>query len=364
MAPVSLIDLSPEQYAQTVAGNVYLRALYHIGRHASQFGVRPADFYLELAASVRSLCLSHTAAFGQTPDYFGQDVPHNELTESLLLAIAENDSTTRMRIRDDLNGYLGEAAAFWQLSRRLAVYRKTCAELPREEAIGLVIDGAENDYVSRVDPDSLHVKEERLSLVARERYFKESGTKLALETLTEHPNIRSMINIGARIDPTSYFLARKFADRKFMSFDFQHNLREQNQTAFTTLPENMFFGSGYGLDALRAGLRADSVFLMATSVLFTVQEAEQYFKYFAQNGIGTVIINESWATPIEGYDCGLVVRPEDVPVCEPFLGGTVLNAHHNYLHHLEQAGYTIVSSRIIDDHFGSWYNIAQIVARL
>ena len=103
---------------------------------------------------------------------------------------------------------------------------------------------------------------------------------------------------------------------------------------------------------------------MATSVLFTVNELETYFKLMARNGVKKVIISESWASPIEGFDCGMIVRPEEVDTDKPFLGGTVLNAQHNYIDLLERAGYVVKESRIIDDHFGGWYNIVQIVAEL
>lgn len=357
------IRVTPRQYVQTVAGNFALKVTLHLGYHAAHYGRRTVDFYIRLANETIDMCRQHSMPFTGLPAFLS-DADLGALQRDAMLAVAEIGASLCDRLRTDTDGFLTEAADFWRNSQEFRDYRHTATRLPEKDIVDLIIDSSDGEYVSRIDSDSLKIDQRRFELPDSDRYFKESGTKLVFETLEDDENIHCLMNIGSRIDPTLYFCAKKFPDRKFLGFDFQHNLRRQNEVAFGEIPENLFFASGYALEALDRGLKVDAVFFMATSVLFTVSELSSYLDLMRRNGVRKVIISESWASPIDGYDCGAIIRPEEVPLERPFLGGTILNAQQNYIAQLEQAGYKVERSAIIDDHFGGWYNILQTVATL
>lgn len=360
--PITQINISPKNYIHTVAGNIALKIKYHVGKHASQYGTRSPNFYLQLAEDTKNLCIANSAPFARRPEALPDTTDLTALREDAVLSICEVVASTKASIVDSFDNYMAEAYDYWRNSQEFREKRHSQAGLSEKDIVGLLTFSSESEFVGRIDPQSLHIQKNRFDVADADRYFKESGTKLVYETLKSDPEIRSLLNIGGRIDPTLYFTANEFPDRKFLSFDFQHNLRAQNLLAYGQLPSNLHFGSGYALEALRQGLSADAAFFMATSVLFTARELEEYASLFARNGFKKIIVSEGWATPIEGYDCGTIIRPEENDPKKPYLGGTVLNAHHNYVDIFREAGYEIERSSIIDSHFGDWYNIVQVVA--
>ena len=361
MRNITSIEMDAQQYPYIVANNLAVKIKYHIGQHASTFGPRSLDFYLQLAEAVKDLALLNSQPFTTMPAFI-TGVDPLELQRSTLIISMELYAHLRADITNNLDDYIDQAHKLWQNAKKWREYRQVSSNMSQQEIAAIFLNYSKSEFIERIDPHSLFIDPERFNLPSSERYLKESGTKLVYETIKDDTSIESLLNIGARIDPTMYFLAKEFPKRKFLSFDFQFNLRFQNQCAFGELPGNLFFGCGYALDALAKGLRADAVFMMATSVLFAVRELENYFTWFARNNVKKIILNESWVSPIEGYDCGLIVKPEDIPPESPYIGGTYVNSHHNYINALERTGYEVEKSSIINDYLGANYNILQIVA--
>ena len=124
----------------------------------------------------------------------------------------------------------------------------------------------------------------------------------------------------------------------------------ENEAAFGDIPANWDFISGYALDLFEGGLRADAVFMMATSVLFGVEELRAYVAAFGKAGVRAVVLSESWASPLHEWDLARILTPEEIDPETPYIGGSMLNAHHNYPRHLEAGGYRVPHSAIIDDY--------------
>lgn len=356
------ISVTQKQHCQTVAGNFYLGVLFHIGLHRSQYGTRSIYYYSSLVDMIASKCCENSDIFRGLPERFGWGSVSSSM--DAILAIGESVAEIKHRMSEDLDGLLFQAVTFWENAKELGSQRKQLERLAESQIIDMTIDSSDNEYAARVNPESLRINKARFSMSSVELYFKESGTKLLYETLIKQSDIKSVINVGCRIDSTLYFCANEFPERTFLGVDFQHNLRHQNRIAFGSLPSNLHFASGYALEMFEEGLSADAVFFMATSVLFSVNELRSYLAALAKNKTKTVIISESWASPVEGYNYGKLICPEEVDVNTPYFGGTVLNLHHNYIALLEEAGYNVEISELIDDSYGSWYNIIQIVANL
>ena len=176
------------------------------------------------------------------------------------------------------------------------------------------------------------------------------GARLLFGVLEKYP-VSSVINIGARVDLTSAYLAPKFPDIKFISMDFQPNLRWYNE--LLPISDNQEFISGYALDLLKNGLSADAVYMTSTSVLFNAKELEEYINNL---NCKFLVLNEPWFPNFRSF-VG-IDKPENISTA--YCSGAHFNYHHNYVKKLEEDGWTIDLSQIIpaDDMLA-----LQIVAR-
>jgi hypothetical protein len=188
---------------------------------------------------------------------------------------------------------------------------------------------------------------------------QQKGAALLLRVLQEHRDIKSVANIGARVDVVSSYLAGRFPSVTFTSVDFQPDLRSHN----CHLPKhpNWNFKSGYALRLIEKGeIRPDTVFMTSTSVLFNNRELDAYFKVFHDAGVRYVILNEPWWQNVKTI--GRIVMPENVPVDDPYCAGAHGNYHHNYPAKLARAGYEVLSSELIPAYDRGCL-LLQIVAR-
>ena len=189
--------------------------------------------------------------------------------------------------------------------------------------------------------------------------MQHKGATLLKNVLQHNPDIRSVANIGARVDLVSAYLAPKFPGVQFTSVDLQLNVKEHNQD----LPQapNWDFLGGYALHLMEEGrLAADLVFMTSTSVLFNNVELDSYLAAIAKR-TKMVVLNEPWWPDLLSTGLG-IVRPEDIPLNDPICSGAHGNYHHNYLAKLERHGYQIVSSEILPaKEVGSY--CLQVVAR-
>jgi hypothetical protein len=196
-------------------------------------------------------------------------------------------------------------------------------------------------------------------LAGSRAHLYQSAARLVLDVLRQRPDIRQVVNVGARTDVVSSYLAGRFPQIEFVSVDFQPNLADHN----SSLPQhaNWKFVSGYALSLFQSGaLRPDLVLFSSTSVLFRNAELRAYLAALA-GFARCVVINEPWYAPAETL--GLpVVRPEQVDPQHSLIGGPYCNYHHNYIRLLEDAGFRVLSSELIDDVIGTKSYRLSIVA--
>jgi hypothetical protein len=357
---VAEFRLSPEQAHFTRKGNLCLKLDHVLGKHFSQFGERDLGYYETLVDSVHHRAAACTAMLPEQ----ARSTQAEQVSETyeILLSLAEGAFERKQRLRDDRDAYAAQCVTFFEAYARLKAERDVDRQ-PQGIIHDRIHDSSARESVARIDPASLIIDPERFGLPDRALYFKEKGARLMDEVLVRHGrHIETVVNVGARVDHTSYFLAKRYPEVKFLSVDFPFTLREQNEAAFGSLPDNMHFAAGYALDMFAAGLKADVVFMMGAGLLFTAGELRAYAAAFHKAGVKIVVLNEPWASPLHAWDLGWIPAPEDVDPDAPYLGGTALNSHHNYPAMLEAAGYRIGSSRIIDDHLGGWSNILQLTA--
>lgn len=236
--------------------------------------------------------------------------------------------------------------------------------MPDREVADMVHYSTISDYATRVGPRDTNIDESIFELPDEELYFKQKGARFLCEMIDRYRgDIATVLNIGARIDPVLFFAARRYPEIKFMSLDFQTNLQKQNEAVFKArgMPRNWRFVSGYALDMVKAGLRADMVFFMATSVLFTKAEFRGYMDAL-ENQAKYLVFSESWFPRLKSLGVGSLVMPEDLDPERPENAGS-MNTQRNYLHELNRAGFDVLRSHLMNDHRDGTYFVLNIAAR-
>lgn len=177
------------------------------------------------------------------------------------------------------------------------------------------------------------------------------------EFLHKNPSVRTIANIGARVDVWSAYLARRFPNRTFISVDFQNNLALHN----SLLPQapNWTFLTGYWLDLMRSGtLRADMYFSLSTVTLMNNKELNVYLDTISGHA-KAFAISENWYARADSF-FNRVVRPEQVPKERPYCSGEYANYHHNYVAKLQERRFKIELSQIVP--FSEAFHYLQIIA--
>lgn len=215
-----------------------------------------------------------------------------------------------------------------------------------------------NDYVFR---PSLHINNDLSTSPGKAAMYPKAAS-LCLPLLTDPKNgIKTMGNVGARVDIISSYLAQRNPSVSFVSVDFQSNLVELN----SLLPQsdNWSFMSGYALDLFEQGkLQGDLVLFSSTSVLFTNKELRLYFNALSKSTKYS-ILNEGWWPAAKSPTFFRVIKPEEI---DPHNSLIILGPYDNYLHNypaiLSEYGFEIVSSEIgeVPNRF---YWCLQIVAK-
>lgn len=165
-----------------------------------------------------------------------------------------------------------------------------------------------------------------------------------VDPLLSKQRIDSVVNVGGQVDRILSHLAGGHPDTTFTTVDFSKDLSKWN----SSLPQhqNWKFQSGYALDLFESGaLTGDLVMMSSTSPMFTNAELRAYIAAMAPN-TRYIVFNEGW------WLVGLrVVLPEHIDSRHSIIGGPYGNYHHNYISILEENGFEILSSKIVDDGF-------------
>jgi hypothetical protein len=178
-----------------------------------------------------------------------------------------------------------------------------------------------------------------------------------IENVYRRLGLTSAANIGARVDFYSAYLAHRFQDGQFTSIDFQPNLALHN-SAFPQSP-NWTFKTGYALPMLESGeVKAEMYFFISTATLFNNQEFNRFFDLIATHA-KAIAFCEPWGPHPTWLPLG-IVKPEHVPIENPYCGGLYACYHHNYLKKLEARGFRIEISRIVMD--GLEYHHLHVIA--
>jgi hypothetical protein len=184
--------------------------------------------------------------------------------------------------------------------------------------------------------------------------------KIAYELIHKNKHsIKTVANIGARVDSINDFLSQEFPNIEFISIDFQDNLETHN-SLFTTR-DNWKMLSGYAYSLIKEGdVKADFIFMNATSSLFNTKELDSYIEEMAKNTKFLFFCRNWWPKNKELIP-GRVIPPEDIPIEAGFCAGSYSEYHNNYIGILEKYGYTVISSQIIPTPGKTSFNL-QVLA--
>lgn len=172
------------------------------------------------------------------------------------------------------------------------------------------------------------------------------GTKLLLKLLTERSGeIRSVSNVGARIDIASSLCAERFPDIQFCSVDFQPHLEKDNEVLGHK--PNWHFRPGYALEMWQRGeITSDVVFFTSTACLFNNAELNAYMEAMAPT-TKFIVLAEQWFPEAKALWPFGIIKPEDIKVEHPILAGWEGIYLHNYIGKLEKYGYKIAHAKIM-----------------
>jgi len=207
------------------------------------------------------------------------------------------------------------------------------------------------------------ITDERLNEVHKWGMVQKGALLLRTAIEQNRSAIRSVANVGARIDPTSSYMAGRFPDIQFTSIDMQRSLGESNKE----LPQhpNWNFLCGYALGVYRdTDFRSDLVYMTSTSPKFNAAEMRAYSKSFKDKRAKLVIMNEAWWVFPLGLNSLRQPMPEDIDPDTAWLGGFLADFHHNYPVLLDRAGFDVVMLRMLPGNAssGGWHNHLQVVA--
>ena len=173
--------------------------------------------------------------------------------------------------------------------------------------------------------------------------------KLFLDFARDRPGLNKVVNVGARTDVVSAYLAQKFPEREFVSVDMHPDLAGQNR--FLPQSSNWSYFQGYAIDLMRDGrLSGDVVIMTSVAVLMNNAEFDEFLK-LAHQRFSAVLINEVFYGPDDYLRLMRYritkrpYRPEDVPIDRPWCAGPHSNYMHNYPKKLERRGFSVNISR-------------------
>lgn len=215
-----------------------------------------------------------------------------------------------------------------------AVGRMHAPRLTAEDVLRMSAEEAirSSDFVRRSTP----IKPETIT-AGTAGTTQEALAVMVHNHLTANPHIRTIANIGGRVDTASNVLALLHPDRRFISIDFQLNLSDIN--ALLPRRDNVEFVPGYALDVFESGtVKADVIMMNSTACLFTYREFDAYCG--AWNG-ADVIMNEAWHVPAGRWNFFRVPVPENIASEIPPLALPNNIYLHNYPFWLEKNGYSV-----------------------
>ncbi len=172
--------------------------------------------------------------------------------------------------------------------------------------------------------------------------------------------IRSMANVGARVDIVCSYLAQIFPDVQFISIDLPTNLA----TISSALPQrpNWSFASGYALDLFELQVvTADLVLFSNTCEIIRNKELHQYFAALSKFA-KYIVLNEQWWPVYKPTRFFRVLKPEDIDPDRSLPGGKMSTYQHNYPEILQRNGFEVISSQIVEVYRREFWSV-QIVAK-
>ena len=165
--------------------------------------------------------------------------------------------------------------------------------------------------------------------------------------LIEEQGIKSVVNVGSRVDTSAAYLAKRYPGVRFVSVDIQDNLEEHN--SLLERSPNWSLVSGYALDLFERGeLDGEAVIFSSTACLFTNRELRLYLDAIKARFL---LFNEPHALSLRGLSPvrnpdALDPKVSSVSSLSPLLLGGVSFFVHNYCRILEEHGYRVLESEV------------------
>lgn len=174
--------------------------------------------------------------------------------------------------------------------------------------------------------------------------------KSFVKLFSKDKSIKKVCNVGSRIDFVSDFLSKRFSKVKFISVDFQKNLKQQNK--LLNAGKNWEFISGYIIDLLDKNFSADVITMSFTACKMTPKEFHNFI--YKSRRIKYFIIIEPYFPYYLRKNKLRLNRPEEIPTDEIIIGSKeILNPnlptyhyHHNYIVQLRKIGFKVIESKI------------------
>lgn len=208
--------------------------------------------------------------------------------------------------------------------------------LAQESKVGAMIEERVN---CRISPSELRRTE------MKDLRMQGRVAKLVDHLILKDPEIKSVANIGARIDLASDVLSKLHPQVNFYSIDFQRNLAEHN--AMLEPSGNWHFKSGYALDIFESGhFSVDLVFFNGTAFLLNNKEIDALIAAFSNSKVKYIVFNEAYFPEFSW--CTLsIIRPEKIPHNRPFISGNSGQYMHNYPAKCREHGYNGMISDLL-----------------
>ncbi len=154
-------------------------------------------------------------------------------------------------------------------------------------------------------------------------------------------NIKTVANLGSRVDTISNYFSKKFKGINFHSIDMQSNLKEIN--LILGKRKNWKVHNDYALMLFKKKVvKPDMVIMISTSPKFSNKELYEYIKVFKYLGVKYLLFFEPWwAFPLSFNSLNLK-KPEDLKDNYSPIGGQTADFHHNYISILNKNNYSPV----------------------
>ena len=201
-------------------------------------------------------------------------------------------------------------------------------------------------------------QETAMDLEARKKYFHNSDHSKTMhgiappmiETiLRSDPSVRSVLDIGCNYAYMDYLMAKRFPGLNFYGIDAPHDLEKVNDDL--KLP-NLTIHSGYALETIENGVRADLCYFSSTAATIRTPELKAYLKLMSTFAKYVVFSEPIYQSPDGASENPDKMDPDaSLPVFLQVHFASNKRGYlcyaHNYKEIVERSGFSVLHYRVL-----------------